>query len=59
MSRHRNKALRFNIGDQIWSKVHGYGVITAVNKRDPRFCYNATFRDGTLLWYDGRGTVKA
>ena len=58
MKKRKNKPIKYQIGDKIWSVLHGYGVVTDVNPGEPLFRYNASFRDGTSMWYDGRLTEK-
>lgn len=55
----KSKRMKFSVGDKIWSKVHGYGIVTDVNPDDQLFRYNASFYDGTSIWYDGRNTTIA
>ena len=54
----KDKPIRFQVGDKVWSVPHGYGVVIDVNPKEPLFRYNASFRDGTVMWYDGRLTEK-
>ncbi len=51
--------LKFNVGDHVYDKKYGFGVVHKVDPNDKEFPYNIHYEDGTTIWYKAKGVIPA
>ena len=44
--------LKFNVGDRVFDKKYGHGVVQRVDAGNSEFPYLIFYEDGTKIWYN-------
>lgn len=50
---------KFKVGDRVYDKKYGYGVVHQVHPEDRDYPYDIHYEDGTKIWYKAKGVVLA
>lgn len=51
--------LKFNVGDRVFDKKYGHGVVQRVDAGNSEFPYLIFYEDGTKIWYKAKGATLA
>lgn len=51
--------LKFNVGDCVFDKKYGHGVVQRVDAGNSEFPYLIFYEDGTKIWYKAKGVTFA
>ena len=49
----------FQVGDHIYDKAYGVGVVKKIDEGNKDFPYYVEFKDGTKIWYKAKEAVPA
>lgn len=51
--------LKFNVGDRVFDKKYGHGVVQRVDAGNSELPYLIFYEDGTKIWYKAKGVTLA
>lgn len=55
----RHPTHRFQVGDKVFDRRYGFGVVKKVDPKDRYYPYYVEYNDGTHIWYRADHAVPA